>query len=346
MRAARTLAKICGYCLAIAVAAAPVPRIASVDYYGLHRVSEERIQRALGLKAGDLFPPSKGDVEDRIEKIPGVVLARLEAVCCEAGQGILFVGIEEKGTAHFNYHTPPKGDIALPDDIPEAWHELVAATESAARRGSTREDLTLGHPLMADPDARAIQERFVAFATGRTALLRDVLRSSSNDEHRAMAATILGYVPDKSTVVDDLEYAMQDPAQGVRVSAMRALKAIAVLARLQPGLRIRIQPTWFVEMLNSIVLSDRTRAMDTLVTLTDSRDEATLALLRGRALVSLAEMAQWKSLAHALPAFILLGRAGGIPEKQIHDSWTNGERAAMVLQIVKPNKKKPEVRSQ
>src|SRR4029078_9883444 len=136
---------------------------------------------------------------------------------------------------------------------------------------------------------------------------------------------------------------MQDPAQSVRASAMHALQAVAVLARLQPGLRLRIHPTWFVEMLNSIVLSDRTRAVDALVTLTDSRDETTLALLRERALQSLAEMAQWKSLPHALPAFILLGRAGGIPEDKIHESWTAGQRIAMVQQVA-GGKKKPEVR--
>src|SRR5260370_19063264 len=45
---------------------------------------------------GDPLPPSKGDVEDRLEKIPNVVRAQLEAVCCEEGKAILFVGVEEK----------------------------------------------------------------------------------------------------------------------------------------------------------------------------------------------------------------------------------------------------------
>ena len=62
--------------------AVPIPRIASIDYYGLHKVPENRVQRALGLKAGDAFPPSKGDIEERLEQLPGVVTARLEAVCC------------------------------------------------------------------------------------------------------------------------------------------------------------------------------------------------------------------------------------------------------------------------
>jgi hypothetical protein len=57
-------------------------------------------------------------------------------------------------------------------------------------------------------------------------------------------------------------------------------------------------------------------------------------------LPSLVQMAQWRSLRYALPAFILLGRAGGLPEDQIHESWTRGDRAAMVLQVLGAGKKK------
>jgi hypothetical protein len=173
-------------------------------------------------------------------------------------------------------------------------------------------------------------------------VLRDVLRNSADEEHRAIAAMILGYASDKTTVVDDLESAMQDPVQGVRASAMRALNAIAVLARLQPDLGIKIHPTWFIEMLNSVILTDRTRALDALVTLTDSRDPNTLAQLHDRALPSLAEMAQWKSLPHALPAFLLVGRIGNVAEDQIHASWTSGDRTAMIQRVVNPSRaKKP-----
>ncbi len=336
MKAAGTLAKICGLCVAVAMAAVPVPRIASIDYYGLHKIPENRIQRALGLKAGDAFPPSKGDIEDRIEQIPGVLTARLEAVCCDRGEGILFVGIEEKGGVHFRYHSPPAGASALDGDLLAAYHDFVQAVQAAARRGSTREDLTQGHPLMADPDARDIQLRFPAFAKERITTLRDVLRNSADEEHRAIAAMILGYAPDKTAVVDDLEYAMQDPVQGVRASAMQALNAIAVLARLQPDLGIKIHPTWFIEMLNSVVLTDRTRALDALVTLTDGRDPNTLAQLHERALPPLAEMAQWKSLPHALPAFLLVGRIGNVTEEQIQANWTSGDRAAMIQRVVNP----------
>src|SRR5258708_12855456 len=80
---------------------------------------------------------------------------------------------------------------------------------------------------------------------------------------------------------------------------MRALTAIAVLAGKDPAFGIQISPTWFVEMLNSIVWTDRNKAVTALLNLTESRPERILALIRERPMLSLAEMARWKSLSHA-----------------------------------------------
>jgi hypothetical protein len=326
--------------LPAALAADSIPHVSSVDYYGLRKISHSRVYKAVGVSAGDPIPPSKGDLEDRLEKIPGVVAARVEAVCCEGRDGMLFVGIEERGAPHFALRTPPAGEIKLPSEVVEQYAELVRVMENAARRGSTAEDLTHGHPLMADPDARVIQEGFVDFAAKHLAQVRDVLRNSADGEQRAMAATLIGYAPDKKAVVNDLEYAIQDPDEDVRESAMRAINAIAVLAIKQPQLEIHISPTWFVEMLNSIVLGDRARAASALINLTDSRPAATLESMRERALQSLVEMAQWNSLRYALPAYILLGRVGGVSEEQIQESWTKGDRAAMVQQVLASVKRK------
>src|ERR1041384_5799447 len=136
-----------------------VPRIGPIEYYGLHKLTLPRISKTLNLKSGDPLPPSKGDIEDRREKIPGVLQARLEAVCCQPdGSAVLFVGIEEKGAPHFAFRSPPVADVALPAEVAAAYDKLLAAIEVAGRRGSTAEDLTQGHALMADPDARSLQQ--------------------------------------------------------------------------------------------------------------------------------------------------------------------------------------------
>src|ERR1051326_7316932 len=102
--------------------------------------------------------------------------------------------------------------------------------------------------------------------------------------------------PEKTKVINDLESAMQDPDESVRANAMRALGAIAVLASREPELGIHISATWFVEMLNSIVLSDRFKAATALVNLTEKDGKAALEQIRSRALGSVLEMAQWKNL--------------------------------------------------
>ena len=324
----------CALFLPLASAQLGPPRIGHIEFYGLRKLPEARVRKLVGVQSGDPLPPSKGAIEDRLEKLPDVVLARLEAVCCdEKGDVTLFIGVEEKGAPHFALRSEPSGNAVLPQQIVDKYRKLTAAIEAAARRGSTAEDLTQGHALMADPDARDLQQDFAAVAADQLPLLRDVLRNCADAEQRAIAATIIGYAPDKTKVVNDLEYTMQDPEETVRANAMRALTAIAVLAVREPKLGIRISPTWFIEMLNSIVLSDRVKAAAALVNLTEKDAGSVLAQIRDRALASVLEMAQWKNLRYALPSYILLGRIAGVDEPTIQESWSKGDRDVVVMKL-------------
>ncbi len=320
--------------LAAGLLSGQMPRTGDIEFYGLRKVSPEKLLKVMRVRKGDPIPRSKSDLEDHLEEISGVVQARIEAVCCEGDQATLFVGIEEKGSPHFVVRSAPGGDAQLPQEIADTYRRFLAAAEAAARRGSTAEDLTHGHSLMADPDARDLQLQFVTFAKDHVAELRDVLRTSSAEEQRAMAAAIIGYAPDKKAVINDLEYALQDPDEGVRSNAARALGAISVLAKLEPRRAIHISPTWFVEMLNSIVLSDRTRATTALVNLTERDADDELAQIRERSLSAVVEMARWKTLRFALPAFLLAGRMAGMPEAQIQDAWTRGDREAVIAKLL------------
>ena len=76
-----------------------------------------------------------------------------------------------------------------------------------------------------------------------------------------------------------------------------------------------------VELLNSIVLNDRMEAARVLVILTDAPNPGVLSLVRERARPALAEMARWKTLSYALPSFLVLGRAAGLPDSQIRQAW-------------------------
>jgi hypothetical protein len=268
-----------------------------------------------------------------------VVHARLDAVCCEGDRVILYVGIEEKEAPHFEFKPEPSGDATLPEPVSDSYRFLLAALERAARDGPVSESLLHGHALSSDPAVRAIQERLQFLAADHLDRIRQVLRESGDASQRAAAACVIGYAPTKRLVVDDLQSAMRDPDESVRASAMRSLAAIAVLGALDKELGIRVEPTWFIQMLNSLVWSDRTRAAAALVSLTEQRRPYVLDQIRETALPSLAEMARWKTLDHALPAFLLLGRVAGVPEAEIQAAWTQGNREAFIDRVFKEQSK-------
>jgi hypothetical protein len=320
--------------LTAGLASAQAPRIGIIDFYGLHKVPEAKVRKALAVSEGSLLPSSKGDVEERLEKVSGIVAAHLEAACCDdTGKAILYVGVEEKGAPHFNYRPPPTDDVTLPAEIVPVYVKFLGAVARAGRVGKVAEDLTHGHSLMSDPDVRDLQEQFIVFAAKYTEDLRKVLRGGKNDEQRAMAAYVIGYAPDKARVSADLQYALQDPDDTVRNNAMRSLAAFAVLQRKDPQSEIKISATWFIEMLNSLIWGDRNNAAVALVTLTDTRDESVLEQLREKSIPALAQMASWKYLPHALPAYILLGRVGGMKEEELQDAWSKGQRMAVIRKL-------------
>lgn len=320
--------------LAIAGLACAQPKIGVIDFYGLHKTPEAKLRQALGVREGDPLPRSKGDTEERIDHISGIVESHLEAVCCEAGQMVLYVGIEEKGAPHFDLREAPDGDLALPEDIRKTYQRFI----DASRPGQRGEDLTEGHALSSNPEAREIQEQFVPIAKQYLPELRHILRDSSDEEQRAIAAYVIGYYEDKKFIVDDLQFALKDADAGVRANAVRGLKALAVYAHLHPEAGVKIEPTWFIEMLNSLSWTDRQQALGVLQILTDGKNQSALDQIRERALGSLVEMARWKSLEHALPAYLLLGRVAGLPDNQVQDAWNRGDREWVISQAAKKKK--------
>ena len=323
-------------CLPVVYAVAQPPKVGDINFYGLRRQTSERLLKAAGIEPGATLPPSKGDLEERLEGVPGVVAARVEAVCCEGAKVTLFIGIEERGGPHFETRSAPAGSAVLPDDLMGDYREFLNAVERAAQRGAAAEDYSTGQARSADAAVRVFQERFAAFAADNLELLHEVVRNGSEADQRAVAASVIGYFPKKDRVLNDLQYALQDPDESVRANAVRSLKAIAVLAQKQPESGLKVSPTWFVEMLNSLVLTDRQQAAEALVILTEQPNPAALDRMRERALPALIEMARWKALRYALPAFLLVGRIAEIPDTDLYAQWQRGDRDTAIRKASAP----------
>ncbi len=305
------------------------PRVGVIEIYGARKISPEKIRQALGARPGDPLPSRLG-AEERIDKLSGVVISRVEAACCDGNNMVLYVGVQEKDGPHMAYHETPTSPVTLPADLMGTYHDFLDQVADSIRGRNADEDLTNGYSLMEDPECRRLQQSFLPAVATNLAWIDRVVREAADPEQRAAAAYLLQYGPrgphTTPVIVNGLQYALQDSDDTVRENAARALKAVAVGAKLHPAENIRIEPTWFVEMMNSVVWSDRRDASHALVNLTENRDSDALELLRERALPSVLEMARWHDLQQALPAFILAGRIAGMDDAAIKRAWVNGDR--------------------
>ena len=309
------------------------PRIGAIEIYGARKVPVQKIKTAIQAEPGG-FLPSREDAEERIDKISGVVGSRVEAACCENKNMILYVGVEERDAPHIDFNPPPTEDIALPRSLLDSYHTFLDEVAGSIRGRNADEDLTQGYSLMADPACRKFQQSFLVTVAADLPTVDRTLRESADPEQRAASAYLLQYGPrgphTTKTIVDGLQYGLRDRDDAVRENAVRALKAVAIGAKLHPEEQIRIEPTWFVELLNSVVWSDRHNASLALVNLTDKGNGEAVALIRERALQSVVEMARWRDLQEALPPFILAGRLAGLDDNQIKRAWLSGDREGVL----------------
>jgi hypothetical protein len=309
--------------------------IGVIDFYGARTIPIARLREALKIREGDSITPEVGESLERLKAVPGVERAAIDAVCCEGGKTTLYVGIEESGTAALVFSPPPTGTIELPEVIVRGYRDFETAFEGAIRAGDFAEDDSQGHSLMHFPAARTAQERFVALASEHRAALTRVLHQSANQEHRAIAAQVLAYSPGKKEIVADLARATRDPHSGVRNNAVRALALIAGFGQRHPDRGIVVSAEPLVDLLNSLVWTDRNKSSMALLRITETRDPAVLALIKARALPALIEMAQWKAMGHATAPLLILGRIAGMEDAQLFAALERNQRD-IILEAVRP----------
>jgi hypothetical protein len=311
------------------------PPVGSVDVYGLRLVADSAARQAVGLAPGAALPDkaAKAAMIARLRALPNVQDATLSAVCCDTtNRMMLFIGIAERGAPVPTFRAEPTGSERLPTDILARDSVFQDRLMQAMMAGRSAEADSGGHEFFVDSALNAIQHEYLAFAAARTPFLRGVLRNSARSEDRALAAELLDYAPDVRSVIPDFVAAIHDPSGDVRNAAMRALWVIAAYAQKNPSLGIRIPADPFVDMLWSLVWTDRNKASAALWTLTETRDPELLAALRTRALRPLIDVAHWSDFGHAVPGLIVLGRIEGLDDKEIFAAMQRRDRTAILEQ--------------
>ena len=308
-------------------AAAQLPRVGIIDFYGLSQLKRSDLAGAVGVQIGDSITGLEEDFRTRLRRVPGVLDADVSLVCCEAGRSIMYIGIREAGSAMLEFNPAPAGSELLPPEIVGISSRYFRALMEGVQRGEAGEDDRAGHSLSLYPPARAEQQNMMAFAADNLDLLRNVLRNSANSEHRAIAAQAIAYTDDKRSVIHDLAVATRDPDAGVRNNAIRALAVMAMYEQSNPDADWNVPYDPFIDLLNSLEWTDRNKASFALAALTTTRDPELLNELKERARPSLIEIARWRAPGHALAAAVILGRMAGVPDDQIFELFQKNREA-------------------
>jgi hypothetical protein len=248
---------------------------------------------------------------------------------------MLFAGVSSLPFDNFAFNNRPVGPTKLPLEIISLHDKLNSAIYAGVTHNDAAENDSMGHALFHYPPARACQEKMIGYANDsvKLKLLRKVLRTSKYSDQRAIAAEVIAYASNKKDVLPDLLYALHDVDEDVRNNAARALGIIATYSNLNPALNLQIPASDFIQLLNSIVWTDRNKALLVLMPLTEKRDSAIFEQLRLQAKPSLVEMAHWKDVGHSYPAYLILGRMAGMPDDQISAAFASPKKEEFLTQI-------------
>jgi hypothetical protein len=262
-------------------------------------------------------------------------------VCCDdQGNRLLFVGLPGASYRKFAYNAKPKGSARVSNELATLYGRLNQAIEGAVRKGgeAVREDDSAGYALIGDAVARSLQLELRRYALEHESEVLLALETSSNAQHRRIAAEALGYARQSHDQILALVRAARDPDGEVRNNAVRAL---GVLARSNASLAASISPDVFIEMLSSGVWSDRNKAVSVLDPLAANRDPELLSKLRAHALDPLMEMALWQRPSHSYSARMLLGRIAGLPEERLRELAWKGPVDAIIKAVRKNSETEP-----
>jgi len=323
----------------VAVVRGPDRRpLAAVDFFGYKGVDVAAIRPALPFQQGDSFPPPKVHTDElktqvaaAIKRIIGREPTDVAFVCCDAKQHYLvYIGLPGESYEAIAFNRAPIGDARLPKDAVKLSDAVNDAWSNAIMNGHATEEDSAGYALTNDPKARKAELALRDYALQHEDVLLKVLASSSNADHRAIAAQMLGYGRQFDGQIDALVQASLDADEGVRNNAERALE---VLATAKPILARRIPPQPFIRLLRSGAWLDHNKASLVLVALTTTREPKLLEELRADALDPLLEMARWRYVGHAEAALTVLGRIAGIEEDSLNKMIAAGQTTTILAKF-------------
>jgi len=283
--------------------------IGAIDFFGHGGLDVDRLRAALPLHEGEKVSPESKEkivalVTQAIKRATGREVGDVALTCCdERGRLLIYIGLRDESARQTAYNTAPRGSTRLSPTAIKIYRDVERALSNAISKGVLGEDDSQGYALSVDPEARARQLALHEYATRNAKSVRRVLASTRDVEQRQIAAEILGYADRSRQQIRALIRASHDVDSGVRNNAIRAL---VVLARSSREASAIIPGECFIDLLNSVIWTDRNKSIALLAVLSTERDARLLACLREQALTSLVEMARWSYAGHADNARLII----------------------------------------
>jgi len=307
--------------------------IGEIEFFGYSGIDLDKVRTALPFHDKENFVGEEyaGELEqagNAIKNVTGRYPTGINNVCCDKrGDEVIFIGLSGKA---FPHNPQPSGTIRLPQRILDMYERFLSALNEGLQKGSFPEDDSKGYSLAAYPPMRAVQLEMRAYAVEHGALLRSVLKTSSEDQQRIVAAQLLGYARQSGSQLSALVKATQDSNGTVRNNATRAL---LVLASSSPKIASRIPVKGFIELLLSGTWTDLNKSSGLLDIMTAKRRDAKVLaqLQRKDILERLIDMARWRS--HGQSAANLLGRVAGINEQQLKQLVAEGKVEEIIKEL-------------
>jgi len=295
--------------------------VTGVEFFGYGGLDIAKLRNSLPVREGQSFPSPealygmKAKIEQAVKLETGRPATDVAGIGVGGNRYVIYIGLSGTSSKKFSYNAAPEGKSRLPEAAVSIYQREVEAFVKGMQKGALSEDDSRGYALFGDPEVRAIQVAMHEYAGQHEKEIREVLRTSQDNDQREIAAQLLGYANQSAGQITDLVWASHDPNELVRNNATRAL---AVLARSDQKIAGRIPSGGFVEMLNSGTWCDRNKGALVLVELSKGSDRQVLEAMRSRAFDSLVEMARWRSI-HAIDYRMLLGRIGDIDETRLKE---------------------------
>jgi hypothetical protein len=306
--------------------------IGEIEFFGYSDFDLDRMRSTLPFHEGDEFSleafASKAEQAGKAVKgVTGQWPTDMTNVCCDVRSNwIIFIGLSGKS---IRYNLRPSGTARLPEQILELYRRFIEVNLEGVQKGAFAEDDSKGYSLAEYPPLRSIQLEMRAYALEHAVLLRSVLDTSSDDEHRIAAAELLGYARQSKSQLAALVRATRDSNSAVRNNATRAL---IVLAGSNAQVAKEIPVSGFVELLLSGTWTDLNKASNLLNFITKNREaKALLPLRRREVLERLIQMARWRS--HGEPARWILGRIAGINESRLEQLVKAGQMEVIINKL-------------